>query len=122
MSFTLPALSLGLILLAYWGRVLAMARRARRKTGRAANFLPPERVGRALRTVWAPVVVVWVVHPIVTAFARPTNAVLRPMWKMPWLAWAAVAVAAACLGASFACWRWMGKSWRMGIDPAERTP
>jgi protein-S-isoprenylcysteine O-methyltransferase Ste14 len=32
-----------------------------------------------------------------------------------------VLVAATALGATLVCWKKMGKSWRMGIDPAEKT-
>ena len=60
MAYRLAALALGLLVGAYWLRVIRMARKARKKTGRAANFLPPEMVGRVLRVVWIPVVVGWV--------------------------------------------------------------
>jgi protein-S-isoprenylcysteine O-methyltransferase Ste14 len=122
MSYRLAALSLGLVVAAYWWRVLRMARRMRRATGRTANLLPAEPVGRVLRIIWTPIVLVWVVHPFLTALARPHWAALTPLWSSPWLAWPAVAVAAACLRGSYACWRAMGKSWRMGIDPTEKNP
>jgi len=122
MAYRLAAFSLGLIVAAYWWRVVRMARKARRATGRAANFLPAEPVGRALRIVWVPVVIVWIVHPFVTAVARPHPAALTPLWASAWLAWPAVALAAACLRASHRCWKVMGKNWRMGIDPAEHNP
>ena len=35
--------------------------------------------------------------------------------------WMAAAVAVAAYAATRACWRRMGRSWRIGIDPAERT-
>jgi protein-S-isoprenylcysteine O-methyltransferase Ste14 len=122
MKIDFPALILGLILLAYWGRVVRMAHKARKRTGRAANFLPPELVGRALRLIWVPVVIVWVTHPLLTAFARPHRGLMGTLWRVPWVAWLAVIGAAGCLGASLMCWKRMGKSWRMGIDPSERTP
>ena len=45
MAYRLAAVSMGLIIGAYWARVARMARKARRNTGRAANFLPPEPIG-----------------------------------------------------------------------------
>lgn len=122
MSYRLAALSLGLLVAAYWWRVLRMARKVRRATGRAANFLPAEPVGRFLRIIWMPVVLVWIAHPFLTALGRPHGAALKPLWSSLWLAWPAVTVAAACLWGSYACWKAMGKSWRMGIDPIERNP
>jgi protein-S-isoprenylcysteine O-methyltransferase Ste14 len=124
-------LALGSIVAFYWYRVLRMAAHARRRTGRAANLLPPERLGRIIRMVWTPVIVVWIVHPIVSAFVKWPSFLLRPVWPrdLPahrWtcaiVAWAAVLVVLAALVATIFCWKRMGRSWRMGIDPAEKTP
>lgn len=121
MSYRILLLLLGLIVAGYWARVVRMARKARKTTGRAANFLPPEPVGRVLRILWVPVVIVWVAHPFVTALAAPRARIVNPLWASPWIAGPAVLAAAACFWASRICWRAMGKNWRMGIDPAERT-
>jgi protein-S-isoprenylcysteine O-methyltransferase Ste14 len=121
MPCNLPALLLGLIVLTYWGRVVRMAWKARRRTGRAANFLPPEPLGRVLRVIWVPAVIIWVLHPGITGLVCDGPPIIRPLFDVPWLAWLGTAVAAACLLASLLCWRRMGKSWRMGIDPAEKT-
>jgi protein-S-isoprenylcysteine O-methyltransferase Ste14 len=37
------------------------------------------------------------------------------------LQWTAVAVAVGAWVATLVCWKKMGKSWRMGINPAEKT-
>ena len=121
MAYRLAALAIGLVVGAYWLRVLKMARKARKKTGRAANFLPPEMVGRVLRVVWIPVVVVWVVHPFFTAAVRSAPLPLRPVYGSAWIAWPAAACAGLCFWASRACWKAMGKHWRMGIDPNEQN-
>ena len=116
-----PALAVGVVVAAYWWRVLRMAAKARRRTGRAANFIPVERLGRALRLVWQPVVFAWVGLPFYTAWAvRPTPP-LRLLYAGPVVRWSATVVVVAAYGATRVCWRRMGKSWRMGIDPAERT-
>lgn len=44
------------------------------------------------------------------------------MWHVPTMVkWIAVVIAVAALGATFVCWKRMGTSWRMGIDPNDRT-
>jgi protein-S-isoprenylcysteine O-methyltransferase Ste14 len=116
------ALALGLILTAYWARVLWMAIKQRRRTGRGANFLPPERLGRAIRVVWIPVVAAWIAHPFINAFKTSPRPPLAPLIHSNLLAIAGIILALAALAGSVACWKRMGRSWRMGIDPAERTP
>ena len=37
------------------------------------------------------------------------------------LAWAALGIAIIAFVVTWICWRNMGKSWRMGIDPNEKT-
>jgi protein-S-isoprenylcysteine O-methyltransferase Ste14 len=121
MAYRVCTFILGLIIAAYWGRVVRMARKARQRTGRAANFFPPEPVGRLLRVLWIPVVIIWVVHPFITSLVQPRWIILRPLWSNLWIACPAVVIAFACFGASRVCWRTMGKNWRMGIDPSERN-
>ena len=116
-----PALVAGVVVAAYWWRVVRMAAKARRRTGRAANFVPVEPLGRLLRLVWQPVVWAWVGLPIAVAFARRLPAPLRPAYDLAPLRWAAAAVVVVAYALTRACWRRMGKSWRMGIDPGERT-
>ena len=122
MAYRIAALSLGIVVAGYWWRVLRMARKARRHSPRGANFMPTEPLGRVLRIVWIPVVMVWVAQPFAVAWVRTPVATLRPLWASPWVAWPMVVIAAACLRASQLCWKTMGKSWRMGIDPAEQNP
>lgn len=118
----LPLLLIGLTVLAYWARVARMARKAKRRTGNAGNFFPPEPLGRALRVLWVPVVGVWITLPMAGAVARDLPVLLTPVVATPPpLVWGMSAVVVACAAATVACWRRMGKSWRMGINPAERT-
>jgi protein-S-isoprenylcysteine O-methyltransferase Ste14 len=120
-------LTLGSIVAVYWYRVLQMAADARRRTGRAANLLPPEPLGRALRALWVPAIVVWIAHPIASAFLKKPSFSMRPVWQpspaiRACIAWVAVLVVLAAFAATMLCWKRMGRSWRMGIDPAEKTP
>src|SRR5437667_354343 len=109
-----PGICIGLIVGAYWARVVRLVYKQRRNKT-SANFLPPEPLGRALRLVWYPVVSLWIALPIYSAF-RP-----RLLYHLPALEWIAVALGAAALIATLVCWKRMGKSWRMGIDPHEKT-
>ncbi len=117
----LPALILGFVLLAYWGRVIRLTIKARRRTGRAGNFIPRERIGRWLRIIWNPVVAIWIIVPFVTALVSRLPWGLRPLSWYPAVAWIGVILAIIAFVATVICWRKMGKSWRMGIDPGEKT-
>jgi protein-S-isoprenylcysteine O-methyltransferase Ste14 len=119
-GWQLPALCIGLIVGFYWARVLKLVAKTRRQSGRAANFVPPEPLGRFLRIIWYPTVTLWVIVPLVTAFV--TTRILLPVFGNLLISWLAVAVAFLALVLTMICWRKMGKSWRMGIDPAEKTP
>ncbi|MDB5296928.1 MAG: hypothetical protein JWO31_2911 [Phycisphaerales bacterium] len=122
-----PLLVIGGTVALYWYRVLRMARKQRRRTGRAANLVPPEPLGRALRVLWAPAVTCWMAQPVASAFGGGPGwarwpAALRPVVDVGWARWACAAAVVAGYLATRACWARMGASWRMGIDPGERTP
>jgi protein-S-isoprenylcysteine O-methyltransferase Ste14 len=118
----LPTLLIGLLIAAYWARVLRLAHKTRRRTGRAANLFPTEPLGRLLRIIWFPTVAAWIAIPCIT-FARQRRlpAPLTPLYDIPSVAWVALAVAVAAFAATLICWKRMGKSWRMGIAPGEHT-
>lgn len=116
-----PALILGVILAAYWARVLRLVYKIRRTTGRSANFTPPEPLGLALRTLWYPAVVLWVVHPFLTASGATLPRALVLLFDQPVLAWAALCIAGLAFAGTLVCWKKMGRSWRMGINPDEKT-
>jgi cation transporter-like permease len=86
-----------------------------------ANFIPRERAGRLARIVWMPLVIAWIAYPFVAVASARLPAWLGPIRVSPVVSWSAVAVGAAALGGTWVCWKRMGKSWRMGIDPDERT-
>jgi len=119
-----PAFLVGLIILTYWIKVLQLVRKTKRDVGRAANFIPPERLGRMIRVIWIPVVALWVIVPLVTVFLSDPPAFLRPIAAVsnnPLLTWTAFAIAVVAYAVTWVCWIKMGKSWRMGIDPNEKT-
>jgi len=116
-----PAVCITIIVAAYWGRVLRLVYKGYRRTGRSANFWPAEPLGRVLRVFWIPAIIGWIVVPLVVAVREGRPAILRPLWSVPILPWLATAVAFAAFAATLVCWKKMGKSWRMGIDPNEKT-
>ena len=120
MTRLVPLLLLGMILAAYWGRVMQMAYKARVK-GRASNLVPPERIGKILRLIWAPLIVIWVSQPFVAAISRKPPWPWRPLHYDPRIAWLALLLVLVCFAATWICWKRMGSRWRMGIDPAEKT-
>jgi protein-S-isoprenylcysteine O-methyltransferase Ste14 len=116
-----PALAVGVIVAAYWWRVLRMATKMRRKTGQAANFIPTEPLGKTLRIIWQPIVWIWIAHPFITSFLSNPPPILRPLYFLPPIQLLAVIIALLAFIATRICWKRMGKSWRMGINPDECT-
>jgi protein-S-isoprenylcysteine O-methyltransferase Ste14 len=117
----LPAVLVGLIVATYWGRVLRMTGKIRRNTGHSANVVPPGAVGWLSRALWFPVVILWILIPLFGPFLQTRVWLLQPVFDLPGLGWAALAVAVGSLVLTWICWKQMGSSWRMGIDPAEKT-
>jgi protein-S-isoprenylcysteine O-methyltransferase Ste14 len=118
----LPTLLIGLIVLMYWGRVLRMAQKSRRVCGHSANLIPGEPVGKLTRVIWFPVTAIWIALPPITALGHMRQTWLQPLFFFWPLAWIAVALAIFAFLGSLACWKIMGRSWRMGIDPNDATP
>jgi protein-S-isoprenylcysteine O-methyltransferase Ste14 len=116
-----PAVLIGVILAAYWARVIRLVIKVRKQTGKAGNFVPPEPLGRVLRVLWYPTVALWIAHPFQVAFRPVFSRVLLFLYDLAVLRFAGVAIAAASLAFTLVCWKKMGKSWRMGIDPGEKT-
>src|ERR1035437_363839 len=90
-----PAVIIGLIVGIYWLKVLQLVARTKRTVGRAANFVPPEPLGRLLRFVWIPVVVLLIFLPMLTPFIAGLPVGLAPVSFIgsAIVGWIAVAVA-----------------------------
>jgi protein-S-isoprenylcysteine O-methyltransferase Ste14 len=118
----IPPFVAGCCLLIYWGAVLDKARRLRRKAGHGANLVPRERTGRWLRLVWMPLVLAWCAQPWLI-MARPSWRSFQPVtgFALTGLAFAGAVSCVVATAATFVCWREMGQSWRLGIDPEEKT-
>ncbi len=118
----LPAVLIGILVGMYWLRVVHLARKIRRRTGHPANVVPRGRVGMITRFVWFPVVFLWIAIPLSTALPCSRPWVMRPLIGSPALSWSALAVAVVAFVLTLICWKKMGTSWRMGIDPDEKNP
>ena len=126
----LAALACGVELAVYWGTVLVKSWRIASKIGKDPNMVPRERVGQWMRVLWGPAVLAWCIQPwlfgLAAGFGRG-----QPPWILAsvagtglmarLLAAAGAGGGAVCLGLTFICWRQMGRSWRIGIDPGEKT-
>jgi len=121
MPSNLPAVLVGLIVATYWGRVLRLMWKIRRKASHSANVVPPGPLGWLTRALWFPVVFLWILIPLVGPFVQVRFWLLWPLFELPGLGWIAFAFAAGSLIFTWICWKQMGSSWRMGIDPAEKT-
>jgi len=108
---------------AYWARAMRLAWKFKKQTGNAANFTPPEDLGRKIRILWRPLVVIWIAHFYINALTGEEKLpfLLWPVAKNQILAWLSVVILAVGLAATLLCWKRMGKSWRMGINPEEKT-
>jgi len=117
------AVVIGVMVGVYWLRVMQLVWRTKKTAGRAANLVPPELLGRVLRLIWGPVVVLWIFLPMLMPFVRGLPVGLRPVVfaGSEVVGWIAAAVVAAAFAVTWVCWVRMGTSWRMGIDPNEKT-
>lgn len=90
-----------------------------------AGLVPQIRSERLMGRVWVPVLVAWNVLPCLALtlrrppFTVPAGALLLP--GLSTLRWAASICAGACLCMTVGCWRRMGRNWRIGIVPTQRT-
>ncbi|HVS70323.1 MAG TPA: isoprenylcysteine carboxylmethyltransferase family protein [Phycisphaerae bacterium] len=127
----IPPLIAAVCLTIYWGWVLIKLVRLSRKIGKDPNALPREPVGILMRIfLWYPCVIALLAGLWLAALAprarlgHMTGArLIGWLWApAPWW-WIAASIAAAlcvaCTVVTFVCWRKMGRSWRIGIDPNE---
>jgi protein-S-isoprenylcysteine O-methyltransferase Ste14 len=110
-----PAAIVAWCVTAYWCAVAVKALLVAPRIRKDPNIVPRERTGRWMRLVWVPVLALWVVLPWRHApLPAPQGVALA-------VGMAGAAVAWLAFFASIHCWRRMGTSWRLGIDPREKT-
>ena len=134
MLYRISATLAALCLTVYWAWVLVKLVRLGRKLGKDPNALPRERVGQLMRVVWYPCILALLVGLWIASAVDPAKISRWPEWAQypfVWMigpstpGWAIAAAAAAVVCAvgtvfTFVCWRKMGRSWRIGIDPKEK--
>lgn len=104
----------------YWARVIKLVVKTKRKTGHSAQLFPKEPLGRFLRFFWYPAVAIWCIHPWLT-LGLTLPSFLTPLFILPYVYLPALVIAILAMWGTLICWRKMGTSWRMGINPGERT-
>jgi protein-S-isoprenylcysteine O-methyltransferase Ste14 len=121
----LPLTLLTATIWAYWLCVGALIVRAHRRTRTLAGAIPEQRLEQGIWVLWVPLVVAWAALPYLAATSsHPWLAVPELARRDPVFAglrWAAAGCAVACLAATIACWRRMGRNWRIAVTPRERT-
>ena len=115
----LPRLIAGCCLLVYWGTVVRKALRFPQKKAHGVNFIPRERIGRRIRILWIPTIVAWCVQPWLALRHQVHHSIHALAWNSAGFVGTVVCVSATI--ATFWCWREMSRSWRIGIDPEEKT-
>jgi protein-S-isoprenylcysteine O-methyltransferase Ste14 len=129
----IPALIAAICLTVYWFWVLVKLVRLGLAIGKDPNALPREPVGQMMRLIWYPCVLVLLVGLWMTASRRPALISSGMQSPSDWIAWVwipadsmwvvvgvATLICIACTVFTFVCWRRMGRSWRIGIDPGEK--
>jgi len=117
----IPAFTVGLVVAFYWARVMHLARKIKRWTGHSANVLSPDLIGRFTRIIWFPTTLLWIALPLAGPLFENRISCFRPIYVSVPAAWIALFAGLLAFAATLICWKKMGKSWRMGIDPAEET-
>src|SRR5215208_4982415 len=97
MLHSFPNLIAALIITAYWARAMRLAYKIKKQIGNAANFTPPEKLGRKIRLLWRPLVVLWIAHFFINAFTAQEKLpfILRPLIPNQILSWICLAILAA---------------------------
>ena len=110
------------IALIYWGGVMVLARRIRKRIGKMPNVRPRGAKERVLWMGWMLVVVAWIALPFVAAQGAANGIVRLPSGLLNPLM-LAVGLLLICGGyaATLWCYSIMGDTWRMGIDRGEKT-
>jgi protein-S-isoprenylcysteine O-methyltransferase Ste14 len=96
-----------------------------RKQNGAAGLLPAEAFERRIWPVWFPLLVVWVLMPGLAVKRRhPWLVISEDVLQDPgWSAvrWLAALTAVLSLVLVMWAWRHIGKSWRVGVEPGEKS-
>jgi protein-S-isoprenylcysteine O-methyltransferase Ste14 len=113
---TFPPLIAACCVTIYWATVVVKSILISRVIRKDPNVIPRERTGQFMRLFWGPLLGTWIVYPwFHLSRSLPTG----PAWMA--LGWCGAVACVFALSASYHCWHEMGASWRIGIDPNEKT-
>ena len=129
----IPALIAAACLAVYWFWVVVKLIQLGHKLRKDPNALPRERVGQWMRVAWYPCIAALLAGLMVAAFVPEGRMGRWPVWARVMFGrlWpgesggvlvvvgVASSAAVVCTVFTFVCWRKMGRSWRIGIDPGE---
>jgi protein-S-isoprenylcysteine O-methyltransferase Ste14 len=109
----------------YWGTVSLLILHKRLRHGRSSGLLPRHGYERKLWALIVPVVLAWIVLPILAGTAR-LSWLRLPAWAHDetWvhgLRWVAAVLAAACYLMSLYSWLLLGRHWSMAIVPGQTS-
>lgn len=99
----------------YWLTVVFKSIILSRKIGK--HPLPHERIGQLTRVLWAPTIIVWIMLLWRGAFLKLSIHHPLPVF----IEYSAAMIVIIATALTFWCWHQMGTSWRIGIDPLEKT-
>lgn len=113
---SIPVLISALCVTLYWATVVIKLIKLSKKIGKTPNIIPREKLGKKLRLLWGPIILLWIIQTWIGAFAQ--NNVTEMSTFIHYLG---AVIALVATGLTFICWHKMGTSWRIGIDPLEKT-
>lgn len=102
----------------YWITVIIKSIKLAPKIGKDPNVIPRERRGQLSRVIWFPTLVAWIALLWYGALFPTPKLLLGLPSFITHLAALLVMIATVL---TFWCWHEMGTSWRIGIDPKEKT-
>jgi protein-S-isoprenylcysteine O-methyltransferase Ste14 len=121
----LPLFLLACTVVLYWGTVALLVLAKRFRHGRSAGLLPSHSYERRLWLLIVPVVLAWVLFPILAATSHAPWSRL-PAWASTVtvvyaIRWMAALFAVGCYLLSLYCWLVLGRRWSMAIVPGGTT-
>jgi protein-S-isoprenylcysteine O-methyltransferase Ste14 len=101
----------------YWATVVVKSIILGRRIGKDPNVVPRERIGQLTRIIWAPTIMLWLILLWRGVFYSSDSSFQFPVF----LNYSAAVLLILATALTFWCWHQMGRSWRIGIDPHEKT-
>jgi protein-S-isoprenylcysteine O-methyltransferase Ste14 len=106
----------------YWAGVLALAFRVRKRIGKSPNLQPRNFKEKFLWIAWLLVIVSWLAQPLLVGrhHSSPLLQINPSLITTPGLV-LGIAMTAAGYAGTLWCYVIMGNTWRIGVNPAEKT-